>query len=149
MQIHPAAESDHDRILSFIGRDPAGWVDAQTYNRYIASGSYGADRIWLAEADGHIVACAVWYGGAIEAGHCLIIDCLWVEAEPSAKAGIGAADATAGALRDAQGARSGLNANACKLPLMADWFAATINGPLHSDQVDRQSNLPCETWSRG
>jgi RimJ/RimL family protein N-acetyltransferase len=94
--IHPAAESDHDRILSFIGRDPAGWVDAQTYKRYIASGSYGIDRVWLAEADGRIVACAVWYGGAIEAGHCLIIDCLWVEAEPSVKAEIGAAVLRAG-----------------------------------------------------
>ena len=49
-------ESDHDRILSFVLRDPLGWVDRTTYRRYLASGSYGADRIWLAEDNGRIAA---------------------------------------------------------------------------------------------
>ena len=77
MLVRRAAEADLDRILSFVLHDPLGWVDSNTFRRYLASGSYSVDRMWLAEQNGHIAACAVWYGSPSDA-HNLILDCLWV-----------------------------------------------------------------------
>ncbi|RPI50445.1 MAG: GNAT family N-acetyltransferase, partial [Acidobacteria bacterium] len=95
MVVRSAVESDHDRILAFIARDPIGWVDADTYRRYQTSGSYGIDRIWLAEGDGRLLACAVWYGSPTT-DHPLILDCLWVDSDIGAKAALGGAVLRAG-----------------------------------------------------
>ncbi len=95
MLIRHALESEHDRILSFVLRDPIGWVDKSTYRRYLASESYGADRVWLAEDDGRIKACAVWYGSR-SGQHPLIVDCLWVDPDESDRAALGAAVMDAG-----------------------------------------------------
>ena len=95
MLVRHALESEHDRILSFVVRDPIGWVDQPTYRRYLASESYGADRVWLAEDDGRIKACAVWYGSRL-GPHRLIVDCLWVDPDESDRATLGAAVMHAG-----------------------------------------------------
>jgi RimJ/RimL family protein N-acetyltransferase len=90
VQIRRATESDHGRILSFLSHDPLNWVDAETYRRYLESGSYGVDRIWLAEDDGHIKACAVWYGSPGR-GHSLMLDCFWVDSGGADRAALSAA----------------------------------------------------------
>ena len=95
MLVRQAVESDHQRILSFVLRDPLGWVDEQTYRQYLASGSYGPDRIWLAEDNGRVAACAVWYGS--RAGdHPLILDCFWVDPDVGDRVALGAAVLQAG-----------------------------------------------------
>ena len=67
MFIRHAVESDHERILSFIRRDPINWIDAQRYRRDIVSGSYRANRIWLAEDNlGHVLACALCRSGFVD-----------------------------------------------------------------------------------
>ncbi len=100
MLVRQAVESDHQRILSFVLRDPLGWVDEQTYRQYLASGSYGPDRIWLAEDNGRVAACAVWYGSRT-GGHPLILDCFWVDPDVGDRVALGAAvlEAGHGALR--------------------------------------------------
>ena len=95
MMVRQAVESDHERILSFVLRDPIGWVDEQTYRQYLASGSYGPDRIWLAEDNGRVVACAVWYG-ARPSDHSLILDCFWVDPDVGDRVALGAAVLQAG-----------------------------------------------------
>src|SRR5688572_1174225 len=79
MRVRQAFEADHVRVLSLILRDPIGWIDAQRYTRDLASGSYRANRIWLAEDDtGRIVGCAIWWGFC-ESEHPLNLDCLYVD----------------------------------------------------------------------
>jgi RimJ/RimL family protein N-acetyltransferase len=95
VHIRQAVESDHGRILPFLSDDPLNWVDAATYRRYLDSGSYGVDRIWLAEENGEIAACAVWYG-SLANSHPLIIDCLWVASHVANRAALGAAVLQAG-----------------------------------------------------
>lgn len=95
MLIRHAVESDHERLLPLILRDPLGWVDERIYRQYLTSGSYGADRIWLAEEGGHIAACAVWYGPSPR-DYPFIVDCLSVASHVSDKAGIAAAVLRAG-----------------------------------------------------
>ena len=90
MLIHRAVESDHARILPFVLADPLGWVDESIYRRYLASGSYGLDRIWLAEESPRIRGCAIWYGSP-SGDHPLILDCLWVDRDVMDRAGLGAA----------------------------------------------------------
>lgn len=78
MFIRHAVESDHERILSFIRRDPINWIDAQRYRRDIVSGSYRANRIWLAEDNrGHMLACALWWSFR-DSEHPLGLDCVYV-----------------------------------------------------------------------
>ncbi len=90
MLIHRAVESDHARILPFVLADPLGWVDEPIYRRYLASGSYGVDRIWLAKESQRIRGCAIWYG-SLSGDHPLILDCLWVDREVVDRASLGAA----------------------------------------------------------
>jgi ribosomal protein S18 acetylase RimI-like enzyme len=98
MHIHHATESDHDRVLSFVLNDPLGWVDAGKYRQYLSSGSYHPNRIWLAEEQDRIVACAVWYGSNSDV-HSPIVDCLWVDPAATDRAGLGAAVLQAGRAR--------------------------------------------------
>jgi ribosomal protein S18 acetylase RimI-like enzyme len=95
MHVHPAAEADYDRILPFVLKDPLGWVDAGKYRQYLSSGSYHANRIWLAEEHGRIVACAVWYDSSPD-DHSPIVDCLWVDPAVTDRAALGAAVLQAG-----------------------------------------------------
>ncbi len=90
MLIHRAVESDHARILPFVLADPLGWVDEPIYRRYLASGSYGVDRIWLAEESQRIRGCAIWYGSPSD-DHPFILDCLWVDREVVDRADLGTA----------------------------------------------------------
>ena len=90
MLVRCATETDRDRILSFVVHDPLGWVDLNKYRQYLASGSYGVDRMWLAEENGQIVACAVWYGSH-PSDHNLILDCLWVAPEIGDRAALAGA----------------------------------------------------------
>src|SRR5688500_9317854 len=91
MFIRPAVEGDHSRILSFVLRDPIGWMDAERYTRDVASGSYRANRTWLAEDDtGCIVACAVWWSFC-DSEHALGLDCLYVDRSVADRSGLGAA----------------------------------------------------------
>jgi RimJ/RimL family protein N-acetyltransferase len=79
MRVRQAIETDHARILAFILRDPIGWIDAPRYTRDVASGSYRANRIWLAEDNAaRMVACAVWWGFC-DGEHPLGLDCLYVD----------------------------------------------------------------------
>ncbi len=95
MLIRHAVESDHERLLPLILQDPLGWVDETIYRQYLASGSYGTDRIWLAGEDGQIAACAVWYG-AHPSDYPFILDCLSVASDVRDKPGLAAAVLHAG-----------------------------------------------------
>jgi ribosomal protein S18 acetylase RimI-like enzyme len=88
MIVRPAVESDHPQIQSLLSHDPLNWVDPGTYAKYLASGSYGVDRIWLAEEGDRITGCAVWYGSPSVA-HPLILDCLWVDPDVADRSGLG------------------------------------------------------------
>lgn len=90
MRVRQAFEADHVRVLSLILRDPIGWIDAQRYTRDVASGSYRANRLWIAEDDtGRIVGCAVWWGFC-ESEHPLNLDCLYVDRAEADRIALGA-----------------------------------------------------------
>ncbi len=81
---------------SYILRDPIGWIDAQRYRRDVVSGSYRANRIWLAEDNtGRIVACAVWWGFC-DGEHPLGLDGLYVDSAVGDRVALGAALLQAG-----------------------------------------------------
>ena len=96
MFVRHAVEADHDRVLACILCDPIGWVDAQRYARYVASGSYRANRIWFVEDNsGRIRACAVWWGFS-DGEHPLDLDCLYVDSAVGDRADLAAALLQAG-----------------------------------------------------
>jgi RimJ/RimL family protein N-acetyltransferase len=91
VQIRQAVESDHGRVLRFLSHDPLNWVDAETYRRYLESGSYGVDRIWLAEEKGgDLAACAVWYAPD-RTNWSPVLDCFRVATHISDRAALGGA----------------------------------------------------------
>ena len=93
----PAVELGHDDRIRAIhfSRDPIGWVDAEVYRQYLASESYGSERIVVAEDNRRVRACAVWYG-ARPSDINLILDCLWVDSDVGDRAALGAAVMQAG-----------------------------------------------------
>lgn len=96
MIIRHAVESDQERILSFILRDPLNWIDAQRYRRDVLSGSYRADRIWLAEDNrGRIFACALWWSFR-DSEHPLGLDCSYVDDAVGDRVALGASLLQAG-----------------------------------------------------
>jgi ribosomal protein S18 acetylase RimI-like enzyme len=116
MLIRQAIESDLERVIPFILRDPIGWVDSDTCKRYLASGSYSTNRIWVAEDNSrHVVACAVWYGRPAD-HHPLVLDCLYVDAHRDDRVLMGAA-----MVRAAQAAQSGARFSEYQLLLKPGW----------------------------
>jgi GNAT superfamily N-acetyltransferase len=90
MIVRQAVEADHSRVLPFLLGDPIAWIDAQRYTRDVASGSYRADRIWLAEDNtGRVLGCAIWWGFR-ESEHPLILDCLYVDRAVADRIALGA-----------------------------------------------------------
>lgn len=96
IRVRQAVEADHARILAFILRDPIAWIDAPRYTRDVASGSYRANRTWVAEDNtGRIVGSAVWWSFC-DNEHPLGLDCLYVDSAVESRIALGAALLQAG-----------------------------------------------------
>lgn len=96
MSIRPAENRDHGRITSYLCRDDTNWVDVECYERYIASGNYGTDRIWLAEDESsNLTAFAIWWSYPDGRQH-LALDCLWVTSVADDRIALGSAVLQAG-----------------------------------------------------
>ena len=96
MFIRQAVQADFDRLLAHILRDPIGWIDEHIYRRYVVSGNYRANRMWLAEdSAGNIVASAIWWGASSDE-HPHTLDCLYVSTAVADRVAVGAALLQAG-----------------------------------------------------
>lgn len=60
----PATADDIPRAAPFIVADPASPLTSAIYAMRLATGDYRPEWTWLAEADGDILALAVWWGRA-------------------------------------------------------------------------------------
>ncbi len=61
MLFRPAVEADLDRVLPLVVADPLSWVDEKRFGEELAAAQYRVDRVWVAEQDDRILACAVWW----------------------------------------------------------------------------------------
>lgn len=77
MQLRPTTDADLVRVTAFTVEEPISWIPADRYRDELAQGMYRPQWSWIAEADGEIVARALWWGQATSE-HPLALDCLHV-----------------------------------------------------------------------
>lgn len=83
-----ATEADLGRLLRCTVEEPVSWADPGRLRSFLADGHYRYDRIWVAEADGEILARAVWWG--FPGGGPLALDCLYVRPSVTDRVALGA-----------------------------------------------------------
>jgi GNAT superfamily N-acetyltransferase len=75
MLFRPATQADTDEVAGWIAESPIATVSESQFLGNLATGQYRLSWTWVAEDDGRIVACAIWWG-LPDRGYPLALDCL-------------------------------------------------------------------------
>ncbi|MGX1673351.1 GNAT family N-acetyltransferase [Streptomyces sp. NPDC055400] len=89
MLLRPTTDADLDRVTDFVVEEPISWIPADRYRAELDEGMYRPQWSWIAEADGDIVARALWWGQAASE-HPVALDCLHVAPSVADRAGLAA-----------------------------------------------------------